>query len=224
MKHSRQCAFEPAIRFAGCVPSRTEPNFWKQSLLAGCCENCAAKPFRLRQPGFANHPLDALCFLQRQAHRKNHGFASFRQRGPTHFGFHDQSHFCLRKCLAPFWTFVYKSPVSKFETKSCQQNARASLARLARQRRHPAVTGAGMERLAMNATALQGASPSTQSPRSLKIQGTGDFWRGQIKPQILLTGLWLERAGFKPGQRVEVHFTQPGILTVHLVQVAGGAQ
>jgi hypothetical protein len=97
-------------------------------------------------------------------------------------------------------TFVYKSLVSNFETAFCQNNARTSLARLADQR-HPAVTGAGNERLAMKA-------------RSLKIEKTGDFFKGKIIPRIRIAGHWLEQAGFKPGHRVEIHFDQPGNLTL----------
>jgi hypothetical protein len=50
--------------------------------------------------------------------------------------------------------------------------------------------------------------------RTLRIEVTGDFWRGKIKPKIRLTGCWLERAGFKPGHRVEVRSDQPGTLTL----------
>ncbi len=54
-------------------------------------------------------------------------------------------------------------------------------------------------------------------PRTLKIETTGDFWRGQVKPKIRLTGQWLERAGFKPGNRVVVHISQPGTITLQFV-------
>ena len=50
--------------------------------------------------------------------------------------------------------------------------------------------------------------------RTLKIESAGDFWRGQVSPKIRLTGQWLERAGFKPGHRVEVQINQPGLLTL----------
>ncbi len=52
--------------------------------------------------------------------------------------------------------------------------------------------------------------------RSLKIEATGDFWRRKIKPRIRLTGYWLERAGLKPGHRVQIRLVEPGILTVSL--------
>jgi hypothetical protein len=54
--------------------------------------------------------------------------------------------------------------------------------------------------------------------RTLKIEATGDFWRGKVVPKVRLTGQWLERAGFKPGQRVEVVLAQPGVLTLRLVE------
>jgi hypothetical protein len=40
--------------------------------------------------------------------------------------------------------------------------------------------------------------------RSLQIEGHGDPWDGPLKPKIRLMGHWLEQAGFKPGERVQV--------------------
>jgi len=51
-----------------------------------------------------------------------------------------------------------------------------------------------------------------QPTRSLKIETEGDFWKGYTKPKIRLMGRWLERAGFKPGQRVHVTCLSPGVL------------
>lgn len=56
--------------------------------------------------------------------------------------------------------------------------------------------------------------------RSLKIEATGDFWRGRIKPRIRIAGQWLERAGFKPGHRVEVRYAAPGTLSLHFIESA----
>jgi hypothetical protein len=53
--------------------------------------------------------------------------------------------------------------------------------------------------------------------RILKVEATGDFHRGKIAPKIRLTGQWLERAGFKPGHRVEVHSDQPGTITLRFL-------
>jgi hypothetical protein len=55
------------------------------------------------------------------------------------------------------------------------------------------------------------------SKRTLRIERTGDFWRGKVTPKIRLTGQWLERAGFKPGHRVEVCMDEPGKLTLRFV-------
>jgi hypothetical protein len=90
-----------------------------------------------------------------------------------------------------------KSPVSIVETECCQKDARTSLARLASQR-HPAVTGAGSERLAMK--------EDWNQVRSLKIEATG------------LVGNWLAQAGFKPGGRVEVRCDQPGTLSLRSLE------
>lgn len=48
--------------------------------------------------------------------------------------------------------------------------------------------------------------------RRLKIEASGDRWRGGIKPLIRLGGHWLQRAGFAPESRVEVRFVRPGEL------------
>ena len=56
-----------------------------------------------------------------------------------------------------------------------------------------------------------GAEPSI-SFRTLKIEEHGNAWKGRIKPKIRLLGLWLERAGFKPGTRVHVRCVAPGLI------------
>ena len=48
--------------------------------------------------------------------------------------------------------------------------------------------------------------------RTLKIEADGDFWKGLINPKIRIKGHWLERAGFRPGNRVQVLFIAPGII------------
>ena len=50
--------------------------------------------------------------------------------------------------------------------------------------------------------------------RSLKIEVVGDFVYRKIKPRIRLSGQWLEKAGFKPGHRVEIHLLKTGELTL----------
>ena len=50
--------------------------------------------------------------------------------------------------------------------------------------------------------------------RSLKIEAIGDFVYRRIKPRIRLSGQWLERAGFKPGHRVEISSPNPGELSL----------
>jgi len=62
------------------------------------------------------------------------------------------------------------------------------------------------------------------SARTLKIEATGDFWRGKITPKIRLTGQWLERAGFKPGHRVEVTWDQTGELRLRFIEEKAVAQ
>jgi hypothetical protein len=50
------------------------------------------------------------------------------------------------------------------------------------------------------------------SVRILKIEEDGDSWKGLIRPKIRLMGRWLERAGFKPGNRVQVTCVAPGVI------------
>ena len=48
--------------------------------------------------------------------------------------------------------------------------------------------------------------------RTLKIESEGDYWTGKVKPKIRLRGHWLERAGFKPGERVNVKEIATGVM------------
>jgi len=178
-------------------------------LLPGCGQNRASEPFRFRLAGSANGLTDGSCFFRRQSNRKDNRDTLLRKPRATHFLFHADTDFRLRKCLTPFWTFVYKCPVSNFETAPFQQSARTSLERLVTNdtRLEP---GRAKKRLAMNAETIQ--------VRSLAIETTGDFFGRKITPKIRLTGQWLERAGFKPGHRVEVRFDQPGNLTLRFVE------
>lgn len=57
--------------------------------------------------------------------------------------------------------------------------------------------------------AVSGREPAG---RTLKIEASGDFWKGLIKPKIRLTGHWLERAGFRPGNRVHITYVAPGVI------------
>ena len=63
---------------------------------------------------------------------------------------------------------------------------------------------------------LEGKSPQRIEPdptvRTLKIEADGDCWKGLIKPKIRLMGRWLERAGFSPGNRVQVTCVSPGVI------------
>jgi hypothetical protein len=60
---------------------------------------------------------------------------------------------------------------------------------------------------------------ANENKRTLKIEAVGDFAAGKIKPKIRLKGYWLERAGFKPGHRVEIHSLQPGELMLQFKEL-----
>jgi len=179
---------------------------------AGSGENRVSQPVGPCLARGANSGIYLLRFFTAQTHGKDRckGVLFWNPR-PANFLRHRQILFVYKKCLTSFYLLFTKSLVSNFETQPCQQSARTSLERLADQR-HPARTGAGDERLAMTAQEHQDAFVPEQL-RSLKIQPVGDFWRKKVKPQILLSGKWLEKAGFKPGHRVQV-IVQPGLLTL----------
>ncbi len=191
---------------------------WGQrpSLSAGCRENRFAQPVSLSLAGITDSRRYIPRFFRRQSNGKDHGNALLGQPGPAHFLFHTIAHFCKQKLLDNKLTFVYKSLVSNFGTAACQNNARTPLARLADQR-HPARTGAGNERLAMKAQTLQAPNFGGQS-RSLAVEAIGDFSHGRIIPRIRIAGQWLEKAGFKPGHRVQVLTQQPGSLTLRFLE------
>jgi hypothetical protein len=48
--------------------------------------------------------------------------------------------------------------------------------------------------------------------RNLKIEADGDAWKRQVKPKIRLVGRWLEQAGFRPGDRVQVVCLASGVI------------
>jgi hypothetical protein len=69
----------------------------------------------------------------------------------------------------------------------------------------------------MEANTLQGGNSERQR-RLLKVEAIGDPWRGRIIPRIRIAGQWLERAGFKPDNRVEVVIGHPGKIMLRFVQ------
>jgi hypothetical protein len=60
--------------------------------------------------------------------------------------------------------------------------------------------------------------------RSLKIEAVGDFAYRKIKPRIRLSGQWLEKAGFKPGHRAEIHVPRPGEMTLQFKEHASASK
>jgi hypothetical protein len=173
----------------------------------GRVEQRASQPVRLLATRGADGAPHRPRFVRSQPHREDFPQGVFlRHSWPAHFRCHRQNQVVYKKCLTGIYFSFTRSPVSILGRHLAGKNARTSLARLAGQR-HPASTGAGNERLAVSA-------------RSIKVEATGDFWRGDIKPKIRLSGHWLERAGFKPGHRVEVRSDQPGTLTLCFLEQA----
>ena len=174
----------------------------RRLLLTGRGQQCLPQPVGPGLTGSANGPRHFPSLSRSQAHLEHVPEESFlRQTWPPNF-------FCHRP-LTTLYLSCTKRTVLLFKTESCQQDARTSLVRLANQR-HPAVTGAGIERLAVKADRNQ--------VRSLAIEATGDFFYRKITPRIRLAGRWLEQAGFKPGHRVEVRIEQAGSLSLRFLE------
>ncbi len=171
-------------------------------LLTGCGQQCIPQPVGPGLTGRANGSRHFPSLTRSQADLEHMAQKLLlRQTRPPEF-------FCHR-LLTNIDFSCTESPVFIIKTASCQKDARTSPARLADQG-HPVAPGAGEERLAMRAERNQ--------VRSLKIERTGDFWRGTVKPQIRLVGYWLARAGFQPGNGVEVRCEQPGTLSLRFVE------
>jgi hypothetical protein len=68
----------------------------------------------------------------------------------------------------------------------------------------------------MNADTPQGGY-SDRKNRSLRVEAVGDFFRGEIIPRIRISGRWLQRAGFKPGHRVQLVIEGPGAISLRFV-------
>ena len=62
------------------------------------------------------------------------------------------------------------------------------------------------------------------SLRTLKIEEEGDFSENRVKPKIRLMGRWLEKAGFRPGGRVQVICRAPGIIELRIPDALNSSQ
>ena len=54
--------------------------------------------------------------------------------------------------------------------------------------------------------------------RRLKVEATGDPWLGKVTSKIRLKGRWLEQAGFRPGDQVEVTLGPQGNLNLKVIE------
>ena len=57
----------------------------------------------------------------------------------------------------------------------------------------------------------------TMRSRILTIEKIGDSCAGKVRPRIRLAGRWLEKAGFKPGHRVQVEWIDDGVISLRLI-------
>lgn len=56
--------------------------------------------------------------------------------------------------------------------------------------------------------------------RTLKVERTGDYFYGRVKPAIRLKGRWLEHAGFQPDSHVRIIIRETGVLEIHALPPA----
>ena len=66
--------------------------------------------------------------------------------------------------------------------------------------------------------------PQASKAMKLRIEATGDFAAGKVKPQIRLKGLWLADAGFQPGKDVQVSVLKEGLLKLEVFEEASPAE
>lgn len=174
---------------------------------AGCRQESSAEPVGFGLAGCADGTRNFACLIRSQTHGKDLAQSVlFCQTWPAHFLSHKKRLCVYIKSLTSLHFPFTRSPALKVEAELFPEKCPHVPGKVSNQR-HPAVTGAGSERLAMKA-------------RSLKIEKTGDFFKGKIIPRIRIAGQWLEQAGFKPGQRVEVRCEQAGVLTLRFVEQA----
>ena len=53
-----------------------------------------------------------------------------------------------------------------------------------------------------------------QTPRTLKVQNVGDYFKKEVNPQIRLQGKWLLAAGLMPDSHVRITNPHPGVLII----------
>ncbi len=191
----------------------------RRLLLACRGENGGSKPVGFCFARGVDCGPDGFCFIWRQSDRKDIDRSAFcREPRAPHFLLHTKVPFRVRKCLTRFWTFVYKRQVSNETGLSSERMAGTAAGESELTNSQPVRAGASRRESEMNAETLQ-AGTSDRRARFLKIEEIGDFSRGRIIPRLRIAGRWFERAGFKPGHRVEVLIAQPGCLTLRFVEL-----
>lgn len=181
-------------------------------LASGCREKRGPEPSRPLLPCRANCRLDFVKLIRTQSHPDKFpqsftlGFL-----GSANFPGHARSISVTRKLLLHYDNLRVTDIQVSFETLlSSGQVAGTAVGESEPTNSLPVSAGASQIESEMKAPANQ--------VRSLAIEATGDFYRGKVVPKIRITGRWLERAGFKPGHRVEVRFDQPGNLTLRFLE------
>lgn len=160
--------FNPKRQKSGAVTSACVVVLTKgSSFLAGGGKNGISQPVRPLSAGTSDSSLNGPHLIRPQANSEHCSERVFlRQSRPPHF----LGHICRLSVYKKYLTvryFSFTKSLVCYETELFQANARKPLERLADQR-HPARTGAGAERLAMNNEAVQAGNSARQS-RSLVL-------------------------------------------------------
>lgn len=187
-------------------------------LLASCDEEGGSQPVGFALPRFADCFPDLCQFIWAESHAYEfgQGFAP-GLFWSANFPSHSKIIAVTRKLyLQDYNLCVTIIQVSNGTVLSSEEVAGTAAGESELTNSQPVEAGASRRESEMNAEALQ--------VRSLKIEHAGDFFYGRVVPRIRISGQWLERAGFKPGNRVELVIEQPGTIRLRFVGEAKGAK
>ena len=188
-------------------------------MFAGCGEQSRSQPVRLTLSRLADCQLNFSELIGSQPHGNElaKGFPPWLPRS-ANFASHAKKDYVIRKlALQHAHLGVTNIQVSNETVLSSERVAGTAAGESELTNSLPVSAGASRRESEMSALAFQAGSSDRQT-RSLKIEGIGDFARGKVIPRLRIAGKWFERAGFKPGHRVEVLIEEPGYMVLRFAE------